>query len=179
MVFGQVGKCELRGPTDGPDDFFMRKLVVCRRGTIAKSAYNCFGRCSTGDRYPCEGILAAKTKAMKWAAIALVIVALISSIGLLARDAGARSSAGFSAAAVSSLPLLAVGISFLVIQPLLRPRPVQLAKNVLLAATFLLWGCVQLMEANSLSKTLGDVVIALYVVDLAWTVLARVIPAET
>jgi sulfite exporter TauE/SafE len=85
---------------------------------------------------------------------------------------------GFPAAAVSSLPLLAVGVSFLLIQPMLRPRWAELTKNILLAATFLLWGCVQLMKQNSLSKTLGDFVIVLYVVDLAWTVLARVIPAE-
>jgi hypothetical protein len=108
----------------------------------------------------------------------LVVVALIGSVGLLAQDAGTKRSLGLPAAAISSLPLLAVGVSFLLIQPMIRPRWKELAKNILLAATFLLWGCVQLMEPNSLSRTLGDVVIALYVVDLAWTVLARVIPAE-
>ena len=44
---------------------------------------------------------------------------------------------------------------------------------MLIVAAFLLWGVVQLIEHNSLSKSLGDVVIALYVVELAWTVLAR------
>jgi hypothetical protein len=122
--------------------------------------------------------LGAKKRIVRWIAIGLVVVALIASVGLLAQDRGAGRSFGFPAAAISSLPLLAVGVSFLLIQPMLRPRWVELTKNILLAATFLLWGCVQLMEQNSLSKTLGDVVIALYVVDLAWTVLARVIPAE-
>lgn len=122
--------------------------------------------------------LGATNKAIKWIAIALVVVALISSIGLLARDAGTGRPLGLSAAAISSLPLLAVGSSFLLIQPVLRPRWAELAKNALLAATFLLWGCVQFLEQNSLAKTLGDVVIVLYVVDLAWTVLARVIPVE-
>jgi len=122
--------------------------------------------------------LGAKKRIVRWIAIGLVIVALIASVGLLAQDGGTGRSLGFPAAAISSLPLLAVGVSFLLIQPMLRPRWAELTKNILLAATFLLWGCVQLMVQNSLSKTLGDVVIALYVVDLAWTVLARVIPAE-
>lgn len=117
-------------------------------------------------------------KAVRWIAIGLVVVALIGSVGLLAQDAGRGRSAGISAGAVSSLPLLAVGVSFLVIQPMMRPRWAELTKNLLLAATFLLWGCVQLMQQYAVSKSLGDVVIALYVVDLAWTVLARVIPAE-
>ena len=120
----------------------------------------------------------AKNRAVRWIAIGLVVVALIGSVGLLAQDAGTGRSAGISAATVSSMPLLAVGVSFLMIQPMMRPRWAELTKNLLLAATFLLWGCVQLMEQNARSKTLGDVVITLYVVDLAWTVLARVIPAE-
>jgi hypothetical protein len=122
--------------------------------------------------------LSRAKQALRWIAIVLVVVALISSIGLLARDTGTGRSVGLSATAISSLPLLAVGVSFLLIQPMLRPRWAELAKNALLAATFLLWGCVQLMERNSLAKTLGDLVIVLYVVDLAWTVLARLIPAE-
>jgi hypothetical protein len=42
-------------------------------------------------------------------------------------------------------------------------------KNVLLAGTFLLWGAIQLMPQNHLAERLGNVVIVLYVVDLAWT----------
>ena len=81
---------------------------------------------------------------------------------------------GRRAAVISALPLLAVGFSFLILQPILRPKWTELFKNLLLAATFLLWGAVQLMTRNVASKTLGDVVIALYVTDLTWTILARV-----
>ncbi len=81
---------------------------------------------------------------------------------------------GPSAAASSAVPLLAVGLSFLLVQPMIRPRWTGLLKNVLIAVTFLLWGVVQLMSQNPLSKRLGDLVIALYVVDLAWTILDRV-----
>lgn len=80
---------------------------------------------------------------------------------------------------ISAVPLLLIGVSFLVAQLILRPRWTDLLKNILLAATFILWSVVQLMEQNSLSKKLGDVVIALYVVDLAWVILASVDPSGT
>jgi len=115
-------------------------------------------------------------KIFLWLTIGLVVLALASSIGLLARDARIGVALGLSAAAISALPLLAVGLSFLIVQAMIRPRWTELLKNLLLAATFLLWGVVQLMVQNPLSKRLGDVVIALYVVDLAWTILARLHP---
>jgi hypothetical protein len=113
-------------------------------------------------------------KILRWLAIALVGLAVASSIGLLVRDARIGVAHGVSAAALSAVPLLAVGLSFLLVQAMVRPRRTELLKNLLLAATFLLWGVVQLMTQSVLSKRLGDVVVALYVVDLAWTILARV-----
>jgi hypothetical protein len=113
-------------------------------------------------------------KILRWLAIALVGLAVASSIGLLVRDASLGVARGLSAAAISAVPLLTVGLSFLVVQAMVRPRWTELLKNLLLAATFLLWGVVQLMTQGVLSKRLGDVVVALYVADLAWTVLAQV-----
>jgi hypothetical protein len=107
-------------------------------------------------------------------AMALILLAVISSVALLASDSKILEVPGRRAAVISALPLLAVGFSFLILQPIFRPKWTELFKNLLLAATFLLWGAVQLMTRNLASKTLGDVVIALYVTDLAWTILARV-----
>jgi hypothetical protein len=86
---------------------------------------------------------------------------------------------GFSAPVISAAPLLLIGVSFLVVQMMLRPRWTELLKNILLAAAFILWGVVQLMEQNALSKRLGNVVIALYVLDLAWVILSSVNPTGT
>jgi hypothetical protein len=105
--------------------------------------------------------------------MAFVVLALVSSVCLLARYARLGISAGFTTSTFSALPLLAVGLSFLMIQPIIHPRSTELLKNLLLAATFLLWGVVQLMAENRLSKILGDVGSVLYVVDLTWTILAR------
>jgi hypothetical protein len=112
-------------------------------------------------------------KMLRWLAIALVGLAVTSSVGLLFRGPSMEVR-GLTAAAISAVPLLAVGLSFLVIQAMARPGWTELLKNLLLAATFLLWGVVQLMTQSALSKRLGDVVVALYVVDLAWTILAKV-----
>jgi hypothetical protein len=58
----------------------------------------------------------------------------------------------------------------------LRPRPFELLKRLMLGVAFLLWGVVQLMLASDLATELGNVVIALYVVDLGliiWTDLQK------
>lgn len=103
----------------------------------------------------------------------LVVVAVVSSVVLLTSDWNILGGLSRWAAAISAAPLLAVGLSFLIVQPAIRPRRAELLKNLLLAATFLLWGAVQLMTQSIASKRLGNVVIALYVTELAWTILAK------
>jgi hypothetical protein len=115
-------------------------------------------------------------KLLRWLTMVLVAMAIVCIGGLLTSDTKIHIPTGFSAPAMSAAALLLVGVSLLIIQIILRPRWRELLKNTLLAAAFLLWGVVQLMEQNSLSRRLGNVVIALYVLDLAWVVLASVIP---
>jgi len=106
---------------------------------------------------------------LRWISFALAVVALAASVSLLVTDAKLWVPPGLSVSAVSAAPLLLIGIAFLFLQPVIRPRPSDLLKNILLAATFLLWGAVQLMPQNNLAERLGSLVIVLYVVDLAWT----------
>jgi hypothetical protein len=100
-------------------------------------------------------------------------------MGLLTSDTKLAIPLGFSAQVISAAPLLLIGVSLLIVQTMLRPRWTELLKNILLAAAFILWGVVQLMQESALSKRLGDIVIALYVLDLAWMILASVNPAGT
>ncbi len=109
---------------------------------------------------------------LRWIGCGLAVAALIAGAGLLIGDAKIWIVPGLSAAAISSAPLLLIGISFLIVQPIIRPRLPELLKNVLLAGTFLLWGAIQLMPQNALALRLGNLVIVLYVVDLAWTMFA-------
>jgi hypothetical protein len=111
----------------------------------------------------------------RWMSYGLAILALAAVIVLLLGDAKPGVLPGLPAAAISAAPLLLVGTSFLIMQPIIRPRLIDLLKNVLLAATFLLWGTIQLMPQNGTSKRLGNVVIALYVLDLAWVILSSMI----
>ena len=111
---------------------------------------------------------------LRWISYGLAVLALAASIGLLIGDVGIGTLPRFSAAATTAAPLLLVGTSFLFVQPIIRPRLLELLKNVLLAATFLLWGIVQFMPQNAMSMRLGNVVIALYVLDLAWMTLGTV-----
>jgi hypothetical protein len=115
-------------------------------------------------------------RVLRWVSYGLAILALAAAVGLLINDAEIGNLPRLSM--TSAAPLLLVGTSFLFVQPVLRPRLVELLKNVLLAATFLLWGIVELMPQNAMSIRLGDVVIALYVLDLAWITVGTVISQE-
>ena len=131
------------------------------------------------DPFSPEEVLSSINKILSGLTISLVIMAMIFSGELLLSDTKWGVPEGVPMAYISAVPLLLIGVSFLVAQLILRPRWTDLLKNILLAATFILWSVVQLMEQNSLSKKLGDVVIALYVVDLAWVILASVDPSGT
>ena len=99
----------------------------------------------------------------------LAVLALLAGAVLLLP--GAQSAGWIPPVVISSAPLLLVGVAFLALQPVLRPRSSELLKNVLLALTFLLWGGLQFLPQNALSAWLGNLVIVLYVVDLAWVIL--------
>jgi hypothetical protein len=113
--------------------------------------------------------------ALRWISYGLAILALAAGIILLIGDGELGTLPRLPAAVISAAPLLLVGASFLIMQPIIRPRLAELLKNVLLAGTFLLWGAVQLMPQNATAKRLGNVVIALYVLDLAWVTLGSVV----
>jgi hypothetical protein len=112
---------------------------------------------------------------LRWISYGLAILALAAGIVLLIGDAEQGTLPWLSTAVISAAPLLLVGASFLIMQPIIRPRLAELLKNVLLAGTFLLWGAVQLMPQDAMAKRLGNVVIALYVLDLAWVTLGSAV----
>ena len=127
---------------------------------------------------------------LRWLARSLAVMAVLSSVALLCvgatpfltRLSAYIANASFQGWALvknlplSALPLLLAGSSYLLLQAILRPRPLELLKRVMLAIAFLLWGIVQLMPASGLATELGNVVIALYVLDLGliiWTELQK------
>lgn len=127
---------------------------------------------------------------LRWVARSLVVLALLSSFALLCVGAtpfltalpaylvkgAVRAWSLIKHLPLSALPLLLAGSSYLILQAILRPRPLELLKRLMLGAAFLLWGIVQLMPASDLAAELGNLVIALYVVDLGliiWTELEK------
>ena len=117
---------------------------------------------------------------LRYAAGALTAAALLSSATLLLNDAAPQlitivkvivamaphAWALLGHAPLSAIPLLLVGGSYIALQGLLRPAPMELVKRLLLGSAFVLWGIVQLMPPSVLAADLGDLVIALYVLDL-------------
>jgi hypothetical protein len=108
----------------------------------------------------------------------LAILALAAGVALLLGDAKPGILPSVPPSVVSAAPLLLVGIAFLAVQPVLRPGLGELIKNAILAGTFLLWGAIQFMPQNATSARLGNLVIVLYVLDLAWVILGTKISPQ-
>ena len=99
----------------------------------------------------------------------IVVAALFAGVALLASDVFATV---LPHAPVSASPLLLIGAAYLGFQALTRPKPLDLLKALIVSAAFILWGIDQLLPQGWFATTLGDVVIALYVLDLGWMMLA-------
>jgi hypothetical protein len=106
--------------------------------------------------------------------IAFVLSALGFTAIVLVRDIGTGALQEPTRSWISAMSLLFVGAAFLIAQPMMRVRAKELLKNILLAATFILWGIDQLMPQNRLSMRLGSLVVVLFVLDLAWVTMAGV-----
>jgi hypothetical protein len=99
-----------------------------------------------------------------------VVAALVVSILLLVNDV---FSTILPHAPVSAAPLLLIGVASLGFQVLIRPKPLDLFKALIVSSAFILWGIDQLLPLGWEATTLGDVVIVLYVVDLGWMMIDR------
>jgi hypothetical protein len=103
---------------------------------------------------------------MRWVSAGFALVAVLSSILLLLLDTFPHLIT-VRHAANSAAPLLFIGAAYIALQPMARPRPIELFKRLLLGFAFVLWGIVQLLLPSNTSAVLSDVVIVLYVVDLS------------
>jgi hypothetical protein len=78
-------------------------------------------------------------------------------------------------APASAIPLLFIGVASLGFQFVVCSKRLDLLKASIVSAAFLFWGIDQLLPTGGIATTLGDVVIALYVLDLGWMMLDRLI----
>ena|SRR5215469_7049856 len=100
----------------------------------------------------------------------VVILALGASIILMTRDVFLTT---LPHAPVSAAPLLLIGAASVGFQVLIRPKPLDLLKALIVSSAFILWGIDQLLPSGWVATTLGDVVITLYVLDLGWVMIDR------
>jgi hypothetical protein len=105
----------------------------------------------------------------RWLTRGFSLVAVLSSVLLLANDAF-PSFLPLKHSETSALPLLLIGAAYVCLQPIVRLGLWELIKRLLLAVAFILWGIVQLLPTSGTTAILGDLVIALFVVDLFWIV---------
>jgi hypothetical protein len=135
-------------------------------------------RAVNGFKRPNEG--PALVELGRWLTRTLAIGAVLSCVALLAvgatplltvweswvAQAGKHGWSLLKAAPLAAFPLLLAGSSYVLLQAIVRPRPLELLKRLMLGSAFLLWGITELMPSGPLATELGNLVIALYVVDL-------------
>jgi hypothetical protein len=100
----------------------------------------------------------------------VVVLALAAGVLLLTRDVFLTD---LPHAPVSAAPLLLIGAAYLGFQALLRPKPLDLFKALIVSSAFILWGVDQLLPGGWVATILGDVVITLYVLDVGWMMIDR------
>lgn len=166
-----------------PDEDDARKTVDEKEVQIEPNDYHpsSMGRAGAGSLLH---------ELLRWLTSSLAALAVLSSVALLfvgatplltsfpayMAKAAFRGWSLIKNLPLSAIPLLLAGSSYIVLQAILRPRPLELVKRLMLGVAFLLWGVVQLMPVSDLAVELGNVVIALYVVDLGliiWTELQK------
>ena len=98
----------------------------------------------------------------------VVVLALVAGVALLTSDLFLTI---LPHAPVSAGPLLFIGAAYLGFQVLIRPKPLDLFKALIVSSAFILWGVDQLLPLGRVATTLGDVVITLYVIDLGWVMI--------
>jgi len=101
---------------------------------------------------------------------AIAVLALIAGIMLLASD---LFLATLPHAPISAAPLLLIGAAYLAFQAYIRSGPLDLFRALIVSAAFILWGIDQMLPSGWFAMTLGDIVIMLYVIDLAWLMIDR------
>ncbi len=105
----------------------------------------------------------------------VIVLALSSGALLLFTDLPWPVLHPLAHAPASAVPLLFIGLASLGFQFVVRPKRLDLLKALIVSAAFLFWGIDQLLPTGGIATTLGDVVIVLFVLDLGWMMLDRLL----
>ena len=103
----------------------------------------------------------------------LVLLALGASTLLISDDVIPLVAQRLAHAPISAVPLLLIGITYLLMQSGFRPVGRELAQALLVSAAFISWGIYQLLPTGTFATLLGDLVITMYVVDLGLSILGQ------
>jgi len=101
------------------------------------------------------------------AAVVLAVCGLASGAMLLFLDTFAHFAASRFHAPLSAAPLILIGLSWLAVHPGIGVHPIQFVKRLIAAVAFVGWGIDQTLPLGALATVVGDVVIALFVLDMA------------
>ena len=111
-------------------------------------------------------IISVITGALLIHPVLLGLVALASTLALLAWDADPRLFAARAHGWVEAFSLAMIAVAYLMYQLARRISRVELAKSILLAAAFFFWAANQVVGNPRAATACNDVAIALFVLDV-------------
>jgi hypothetical protein len=110
-----------------------------------------------------------------WFIRLICILSCITAVMLLVVDSPlVDSERHLNHAIFEAAPLLLVGAAFLIWLFIERPSPLEWIKQAILGLAFVLWGVDMLMLPGTWATFVGAIVIAIYVLDLAWIIEGRI-----
>ncbi len=101
----------------------------------------------------------------------LLCIAVADGALLLMSDAGGKSVLTHYHAVLAAAPLICAGLAVLILEH--RPPLARRVKAALVALAFVLWGADKLLPAGPGATVIGDVVIILFTLDVAWLLAER------
>ena len=105
-------------------------------------------------------------------AVALVF-AFVSAAAILVLDAAHLLGPGFTWRIKSALPLIGIGVSYALLRFTMLCRPVEFFLSMGVSLAFVLWGVEQYVPLPWIASLIDDVVVFLFVLDLAIVIRGR------
>ena len=124
------------------------------------------------NRVKRDGLSRGEQFALAWFVRVIGILAVSSGVTLLIADSpiSFKLLLPVSHSMIEAIPLLLIGVAYLAWLATEKPTALDLFKQILIAAAFILWGADLLMPPGQWARFVGAVVIAIYVFDLAWLI---------
>jgi hypothetical protein len=109
----------------------------------------------------------------------LFAVAILGIITLVGNDIAHGYSVSIVHQRLDAWPLMAIGLSYIVLQLASKQKTGDRIKNIFLGVAFLFWGGEQLLPPSRIVTLLDEGAVTIFVVDLSFIIWGRISQTES